>query len=88
MPITIRALLPTIITDPNMPEWPSITVHPQDLVLADEDGVIVVPAAMLEDVLEAAEEGQEVDEKCRVDIMAGKGVKETFAKHRGATKKH
>lgn len=50
--------------------------------------MVVVPSPIIGEVLQAAQEGKEVDEKCRKDIMDGKGVKETFAKWRGATKKH
>lgn len=63
-------------------------MNPSDLILADADGVVVVPAERLEEVLQAAKEGKEVDERCMADILAGKGVKESFEKHRGNTKKH
>src|SRR5690606_18653512 len=33
-----------------------VTVHPGDLVIADRDGVMVVPRHLLEDIIEAAEE--------------------------------
>lgn len=33
-----------------------VTVHPGDLVIADRDGVMVVPQSLLEDIIEAAEE--------------------------------
>jgi 4-hydroxy-4-methyl-2-oxoglutarate aldolase len=37
-------------------ECGGVTVHPDDLVLADYDGVVVVPAALAEEVLTLAEE--------------------------------
>jgi regulator of RNase E activity RraA len=80
--------VPLTISAVSSPDWPPVTVNPYDLVLADLDGVVVVPPAILDEVLQAAKEGKEVDEKCRMDLLQGKGVKETFAKHRGATKKH
>lgn len=33
-----------------------VTVHPGDLVIADRDGVMVIPQNLLEDIIEAAEE--------------------------------
>ena len=89
MPLTIRALFPTPHPSAEAPpEWPATTVNPSDLILADVDGVVVVPANMLDEVLQAAAEGKEVDERCMTDILAGKGVKNSFEKHRGNTKKH
>lgn len=58
-------------------------MNPGDVVVGDEDGVVVVPVGMVDKVIEVAEEGEKVDERCRADILEGKGVKETFAKHRG-----
>ncbi|ORY79699.1 ribonuclease E inhibitor RraA/Dimethylmenaquinone methyltransferase [Leucosporidium creatinivorum] len=90
IPLTISPLspLPNFTPSITTTTWPSIIVHPGDLVLADEDGVVVVPSPIIGEVLQAATEGKEVDEKCRKDILEGKGVKETFAKWRGSTKKH
>ncbi|BGP30296.1 hypothetical protein JCM10296v2_002050 [Rhodotorula toruloides] len=64
-------------------DFPPTTVHPFDVVLADLDGVVVIRPDILEEALELAEKGREVDERCRQDLSAGKGVKETFKKHRG-----
>lgn len=33
--------------------------------------------------MDLADKGREVDERCRQDLLQGKGVKETFKKHRG-----
>lgn len=64
----------------------AVTVHPFDVVLADIDGVVVVRPEELERVLEIAEEGRVVDEKCKIDLRNGRGVKETFGEHRGKSK--
>jgi len=53
------------------------------VVVADLDGVVVVRPEAVEKVIELAEKGREVDERCRKDLMEGMGVKETFKKHRG-----
>lgn len=48
-----------------------VTVHPGDMVLADDDGVVVVPAAMAEEVLEFAEAGERAEGEIRRAIEAG-----------------
>lgn len=74
--------IPLTIT-PRDPDFPAVLVRPGDLVLADIDGVVVVGTEMLEKVLELAKKGREVDELCRVDLLEGKGVGETFKARRG-----
>jgi len=71
------------ISDPTSPSFPSTKVEPGDIVRADVDGVVICPIGLAEQVIEAAYKGREVDEKCRQDLLAGHGVKETFAKWRG-----
>lgn len=74
------------ITDPTLPAgaaFESTTVNPHDLVLADMDGVVIIPPSMAEEVIQLAQKGREVDEKCMQDLKDGKGIKETFAKWRG-----
>jgi len=63
--------------------FPAVKIEPGDYILADEDGVVCVPADLLSRVLELAAKGREVDNKCMEDIRAGKGVQETFKTHRG-----
>lgn len=63
--------------------FPPTEVNPFDLVVADLDGVVVVRPEVVDRVIELAEKGREIDERCRKDLEVGKGVKETFKKHRG-----
>ncbi|GAA5999361.1 bifunctional 4-hydroxy-4-methyl-2-oxoglutarate aldolase/oxaloacetate decarboxylase [Rhodotorula paludigena] len=63
--------------------FPPTEVHPYDVVLADLDGVVVVRPSLIEQVLQLAQKGRDVDERCRLDLLEGKGVKETFKRHRG-----
>ena len=63
--------------------FPAVEVRPGDWVVADSDGVVVVPREMEEKVVQVATVGREVDEKCMRDIRAGVGVKEAFKRHRG-----
>ncbi|WVQ82290.1 hypothetical protein IAT38_004418 [Cryptococcus sp. DSM 104549] len=60
-----------------------IVVNPGDVVVADEDGVVVVPKARVGEVAKLGREGREVDERVRKDLEEGKGVKESMAKWRG-----
>ncbi|KAJ4476920.1 RraA-like protein [Lentinula edodes] len=63
--------------------FPSTTVNPGDWIVADEDGVVCVPKELEIMVTELAAKSHAIDEKCMADIKDGKGVKASFAKHRG-----
>lgn len=63
--------------------FPAMHIEPGDWMVADEDGVVCVPAYLLDKVVELAVRGREIDGKCMADIQAGQGVQETFKKHRG-----
>ncbi|KAI0358682.1 RraA-like protein [Trametes cingulata] len=77
--------VPLVIRSPDVSEedFPAVQVSPGDWMVADEDGVVCVPAELAEKVIALATRGREVDERCMQDIKAGKGVQETFKKHRG-----
>jgi regulator of RNase E activity RraA len=64
-------------------EWPSVLVRPGDWIVADQDGVVVVPIDMMEQVNNACRKGRELDESCKAAIIAGEGVAATFKKYRG-----
>lgn len=63
--------------------FPTLEVHPFDVILADEDGVVVISPDVVETVIQLVIEGKRVDELCRVDLLHGRGIAETFAHHRG-----
>lgn len=73
----------SIAADVPEEDFPAVQVTPGDWMVADEDGVVCVPAHQVEDVISLATKGREVDERCMEDIKAGKGVQATFKKHRG-----
>ncbi|TBU61635.1 RraA-like protein [Dichomitus squalens] len=77
--------VPLVIRSPDVSdqEFPPVRVEPGDWVIADEDGVVCVPAEKAEEVIGLAMKGREVDARCLEDIKAGKGVQEAFKKHRG-----
>jgi regulator of RNase E activity RraA len=55
-------------------------VNPGDLIVADELGVTVVPAGILEEVYEGAVKLAENEEKVRKEILAGATVEELLSK--------
>ena len=48
-----------------------VTINPGDVVIAEFDGVVVVPADVAEQVLEAAEKIDGAEAKVRVEMQAG-----------------
>lgn len=79
-PITIHAR-----PDPIQGEeaFPPVTVHPGDFILADEDGVVVIPQKDIEEVVRRCHHNGEVDTKCMADLRNGRTVAATFKEHRG-----
>jgi regulator of RNase E activity RraA len=62
--------------------WPPVRVRKGDWIVADENGVVCVPVEDMEKVKEMAKKSRDIDERCALDIKAGKGIEETFKKHR------
>ena len=58
-----------------------VLVHPGDLVLADHDGVVVVPLAIAEQVLTLAEEKVSGENLVRKALAGGMPTAEAFAKY-------
>jgi len=58
-----------------------VTVSPGDIVLADADGVVVVPQALAEEIVERAEEKVCAEDRVRAALRAGAGVQETYDEH-------
>lgn len=54
----------------NIPNfWGGVCVHPCDLVVGDDDGVVVVPRDRMEEILKKAEE-KKIYERNRLDVIA------------------
>lgn len=59
-----------------------VDVKPGDWIVADQDGVVVIPFGMMEKVKNGCEKGRQVDELCKKGIIAGNGVANTFKMYR------
>lgn len=62
-------------------ECGGVTVRPGDLILADYDGVVVVPIEVAEEVISAAEEKVSGENMVRAKLAAGMQVGEAFRKY-------
>ena len=52
-------------------------------MLADEDGIVVVPQKDVDEVLKRCQRNREVDARCMADLKQGRSIAETFKEHRG-----
>ena len=48
-----------------------VAVFPEDVIVADEDGAVVIPSALLNDVVEAAAEQEKLEEWILSEVQAG-----------------
>lgn len=58
-----------------------VTVNPGDLILSDDDGVVVIPSAVAEQVLNLAEEKVSGENLVRVKLAEGMPVAEAFRRY-------
>jgi regulator of RNase E activity RraA len=58
-----------------------VTVAPRDVVFGDKDGVVVIPSAMVETVLQKAAETVERESAFRDDIRRGADLRATIEKY-------
>ena len=56
-------------------------IHPDDFVLGDCDGVVIIPKALIMDVLLKTEETVKRENGMRVDLAKGMTVSEAYKKH-------
>ena len=59
-----------------------VTVHPGELVVADFDGIVVIPREVEEQVLTLAQEKVGKENLTRQELVAGKTLREVFNKYR------
>jgi regulator of RNase E activity RraA len=58
----------------------NVDVLPGDFVLADDDGAILIPASMVEEVLERAEAMGRSEQEIRAELAGGASLADTLAK--------
>lgn len=70
-----------IVTAYNVPvECGEVLVHPGDFVFADFDGIVVVPKAMVKEVIELAADKARRENDSRAELMQGAYLRDVFAK--------
>jgi 4-hydroxy-4-methyl-2-oxoglutarate aldolase len=62
-------------------ECGGVTVRPGDLIVGDVDGVAVVPAGVVDDIVRAAEEKTASEDVMRGDLQSGMPVTDAFRTH-------
>ena len=55
-----------------------VLVYPQDLIFADHDGIVVIPQAIVQEVLELAQVKVGKESQSRADLLAGKTLREVY----------
>lgn len=88
LPVFARGIKPVdskgrgTILDYNVPiECAGARVSPGDLIVADYDGVVAVPAEILPDVIRLATEKVEKENGSRAELLRGAYLKDVFAKY-------
>lgn len=59
-----------------------VEIHPGDAVVADDDGIVVIPAALTEDVVTESERMLSTEGLVRAAIREGATAKEAYLRHR------
>lgn len=59
-----------------------VLVNPGDIVYADFDGIVVVPAAVEKDVFLKAEEKTKMENLSRAELLQGKSLREVYDKYK------
>ena len=57
-------------------------IHPGDLIVGDQDGVVVVPSGLVDQVVDICRERKEIDDNMMKALQAGGEMGETMAKFR------
>jgi len=70
------------VTAYNVPvECGEVIVHPGDFVFADFDGVVIVPKAIVKDIIELASEKMRRKNSSRAELMQGAYLRDVFQKY-------
>ena len=72
----------TEVTDVNIPiNYGGVTINPGDIIVGDEDGVIVIPKNVLEEVLEKAKDIEYLEKKEAEEIKKGEPFSQVIKKY-------
>lgn len=58
-----------------------VEIKPGDFVLGDYDGIVIVPAEVINDLIQLANEKVSIEDKVRVALMRGESVKAVYEKY-------
>ena len=58
-----------------------VRIHPGDFVIADRDGVVIVPQAILEPVLDATERLEEIERNIRAALLTGEDREAVYKRY-------
>jgi len=62
---------------------PPIVIRPGDVIVGDVNGVVCVPAELVEQVVELCEKHVPMDENVKAALLEGMSITEAFKKFRG-----
>ncbi|WEK52069.1 MAG: ribonuclease activity regulator RraA [Candidatus Kaistia colombiensis] len=96
MPMWIRGLTPNFHTqtglmpmDYNIPiACGGVTVIPGDIIVADDDGAVVLPAALAEEVIATASEHHEWEEFSKIKLLEGGALQRYYPLHPDAQEEY
>lgn len=70
------------VVDYNIPvECGGVVVHPGDLIVADFDGVVAIPAAVVPEVIERARLKVDKENQSRIELAQGAYLADVYAKY-------
>lgn len=71
-----------IVTSYNVPvECGDVTVHPGDLIFADQDGIVAIPGSLVKEVITLATDKVQREDGSRAELMAGGYLRDVFRKY-------
>ncbi|KAG0300070.1 hypothetical protein BGZ98_009510 [Dissophora globulifera] len=82
-PFTRATTLNIPITMQPNPNHPAVTIHAGDYIVADADGVVVIPKDLLAQVEAQCKKSTAVDDQCMAALKSGESIAVTFKKYRG-----
>ncbi|KAF8937927.1 RraA-like protein [Dissophora ornata] len=65
------------------PNHPAVRIHAGDYIVADADGVVVIPKDLLAQVEAQCKKSTAVDDQCMGALKSGESIVATFKKYRG-----